>query len=108
MGHGHGWSTFGLSQILDFFPEDHPERQDLLAVEHGRREQAARAAAVATTLADARGWFTLAPVPPGSYTLYARMVSDKADLEWVEALRVGDTPVRIDLDESKVHGLPPK
>jgi hypothetical protein len=84
------------------------ERRDLLAAEHGRHEQAARAAAVAMTVADTRGWFTLAPVPPGSYALYVRMVSDKADLEWVEALTVGDTPVRIDLDQSKVHGLPPK
>jgi hypothetical protein len=84
------------------------ERRDLLAVEHGRREQAARAAAVTTTVADARGWFTLTPVPPGSYSLYVRLVTDKFDLDWVEPLTVGDTPVRIDLDESKVHGLPPK
>lgn len=84
------------------------ERRDLLAAEHGRREQAARAAAVATTVTDSRGWFTLAPVLPGSYTLYVRMVSEKIDLEWVEALTVGDAPVRIDLDESKVRGLPPE
>lgn len=84
------------------------ERLDLLAAEHGRREQAARTGAVATTVTDARGWFTLAPVLPGSYTLYVRLVSEKLDLEWVEPLTVGDTPVRIDLDDSKVRGLPPK
>jgi hypothetical protein len=84
------------------------ERLDLLAAEHGRHEQAARATALATTVADARGWYTVAPVAPGTYTLYARLTGEDVDVEWVETLTVSGASVRIDLDESKAHGLPPE
>jgi len=84
------------------------EIQDLLAASHGRHEQAARAAALVSTLADAKGWFNLAPVVPGSYTLYARMVADNVDLEWIEQVDVAGTPVRIDLDAANGHGVSPR
>ena len=32
MGHGTGWSLFGLAQILDVFPKEHPEYNDLVEV----------------------------------------------------------------------------
>jgi len=42
MGHGHGWSTFGLSQILDFFPPHHPERARILDIHREQVEDVAR------------------------------------------------------------------
>jgi hypothetical protein len=80
------------------------ERQDLLAAQHGRHEQVARTAALVTGVADAKGWFSLTPVPPGDYVLYARWVREDADLEWIEPLTVGDASVRIDLDSSRARG----
>lgn len=32
MGHGTGWCAVGLAQILDDFPLDHPEREDLVRI----------------------------------------------------------------------------
>ena len=42
IGHGHGWSTFGLSQILDFFPSHHPERTRILDIHREQVEDVAR------------------------------------------------------------------
>ena len=84
------------------------ERQDVLAAVHGRHEHVARAAAVAQGIADSKGWFRISPVPPGQYTLYARMTREDTDLEWIEPLTVGAGPVQIDLDEKRAHGLLPR
>jgi len=32
MGHGVGWCSFGLAQILEIFPLDHPEYKDLVGI----------------------------------------------------------------------------
>ncbi len=32
MGHGIGWSAVGLAQILDLFPKDHPQFDDLVRI----------------------------------------------------------------------------
>ena len=42
LGHGLGWSAFGLSQILDFFPDDDPERDGLLEIHREQADAAAR------------------------------------------------------------------
>ena len=47
-------------------------------------------------------------LPPGQYTLYARMTREDTDLEWIEPLTVGAGPVQIDLDEKRAHGLLPR
>ncbi len=83
------------------------ERLDILAAEHGRKEQAARAAALATTTSDSKGWFGLPSVPPGTYKLYARLTRETHDFEWIETVSVGSLPLRVELDETKAHGLPP-
>ncbi len=83
------------------------ERRDVLAAEHGRNEQSARLSALATAIADAKGWFGLPAVPAGSYKLYARLTNEKIDLEWIENVTVGSTPIQVDLDESGAHGLLP-
>ena len=83
------------------------ERQQVLAAEHGRHEHRARAAAVASGIADSKGFFTMTSVPPGAYTLYARMTRDDVDLEWIESLDVGSAALRIDLDETTARGMLP-
>jgi hypothetical protein len=80
------------------------QRGDLLAARHGRRAQAARAAAVARTVSDSKGWFRLASVPPGAYTLYARLARDGDDFEWALPLEVGSGPVQVELDETPARG----
>ena len=84
------------------------ERQQLLAAEHGRHEHTARAAAVTSEVADSKGFFRMTSVPPGAYTLYARMSRDDADLEWIEPLDVGSAALRVDLDETTARGMLPK
>jgi hypothetical protein len=84
------------------------ERSDLLAAEHGRRENAAREAAVTTVVADAKGWYHLPDVPPGSYRLYARWVRDDVDLEWIEPVTVQERAVRVDLDDESARGALPE
>jgi len=83
------------------------ERQQVLTAEHGRREHRARAAAVASGIADSKGFFAISSVPPGNYTLYARMTRDDIDLEWIAPLDVGSAALRIDLDETTARGMLP-
>lgn len=81
-------------------------RVGVLATHHGRREAAAREAAIATATCDARGFFVFPSIAAGSYGLYARMVERDLDLEWVETIVVGTTGTRIGLDETRARGLP--
>ena len=42
VGHGLGWSCYCLSQLLDYFPADHPARADLVEIFREQCEAAAR------------------------------------------------------------------
>ena len=84
------------------------ERLLVLAAEHGRNEHTARAAAVASGIADSKGFFRMTSVPPGAYTLYARMSGDDVDLEWIEPVDIGSAALRVDLDETTARGMMPK
>ncbi len=77
----------------------------LLAARHGRHAAYVRSAAVDQAVADDSGWFTLAPVAPGSYTLYLRVVRDDMDVEWLETVQVNEGMARVILDNSNVRGL---
>ena len=81
------------------------ERQSVLAAEHGRHELSVRTGAVAAVTADSKGFFLFPAVAAGNYRLYARLINDKADLEWVETVEVGHLPVKLSLDESNAHGI---
>jgi hypothetical protein len=82
------------------------ERADLVASVHGRHEDLARKAAVASGTADARGSFRLA-APPGSYELYARFVRDGIDVEWIETAVLATGGARATLDETNARHLAP-
>ncbi len=83
------------------------ERVGVLAAHHGRREAAARRAALFTAVCDARGFFVFPAIAPGSYRLYARLVDRELDLEWIEAVEVGAPGAKIELDETRAKGLSP-
>lgn len=84
------------------------ERTAILGLHHGRRQVAARQAALATAVCDSRGFFAFPALAPGAYRLYARLVDRDLDLEWIEAVEVGVAGARIDLDETRARGLPPR
>jgi hypothetical protein len=81
------------------------ERKDVLAVRHGRVESAARQVALDSAVADTRGWFNFPGLSPGTYTIYARLIDDDLDLQWVETVEVASKTVEIELDESTAQGL---
>ncbi len=76
---------------------------DILAAHHGRHAMAARDRAMAGTTTDDRGWYTFTGVPPGDYMVYARLVRDDADVEWVLQTRVADGVTRVDLDSGNAQ-----
>lgn len=80
-------------------------RVGLLAVHHGRREAAARRAALASAVCDSRGFFIFPTVASGSYRLYARLVNRDLDLEWIETVDLGAAGVKVELDETRARGL---
>ncbi len=75
----------------------------LAAQVHGRHEAAARAAAVASTRADDRGFYTLDAVPPGRYLIYARLVGEDEDVEWLAPVQVGSDRTRRDLGRDEIR-----
>jgi len=81
------------------------ERQDILAVQHGRHQAAARQAALDSAVTDSKGYFNFPAVSPGEYMIYARMVDKLLDLQWLETIDVNSGRVEIDLDESTAQGL---
>ncbi|MCZ6600428.1 MAG: hypothetical protein O7A07_06270 [Acidobacteria bacterium] len=76
---------------------------DILTAHHGRHAMAAREQAIAGATTDARGWYTFTGVPPGDYMVYARLVRDDADVEWVLRTRVADGVARVDLDNTNAR-----
>ncbi len=78
---------------------------EILAAHHGRHASAARDRAIAETTTDDRGWYTFTGVAPGDYMLYARLVRDDADVEWVLPTRVADGVARVDLDSTNARDL---
>lgn len=65
------------------------ERASLLEARHGRHEARARAAAIASTSTDATGQFRLACPAAGEYLVYARMIGQAVDVEWLESVIAG-------------------
>jgi len=65
------------------------KRTAILGLHHGRREAAARQAALASATCDARGFYAFPSIAPGGYRVYARLVERDLDLEWIEAVDIG-------------------
>jgi len=76
---------------------------DILAAHHGRHAKAARDRALAVTTTDDRGWYSFSAVPPGDYMVYARLVGDDADVEWVMPAPAADGVARVDMDTTNAR-----
>ena len=81
------------------------ERADVLAALHGRHEAEARKRSQASTIADERGFYTFTSLPPGTYTIYARLTQKDTDVEWVETVTVASETVRLDLNPENGRGF---
>jgi hypothetical protein len=81
------------------------ERADVLAALHGRHEAEARRRSQASTIADERGFYTFPSLPPGTYTVYARLTRKDMDVEWVETVAVASETVRLDLNPENGRGF---
>jgi len=81
------------------------ERADVLAALHGRHEAEARKRSQASTIADERGFYTFTSLPPGTYTIYARLTQKDMDVEWVETVTVASETVRLDLNPENGRGF---
>jgi hypothetical protein len=80
-------------------------RADILAALHGRHQAEARKHSQASTVADERGFYTFAPVTPGTYTVYARLTRKDLDVEWAETVTVAAETVRLDLNPENGRGF---
>jgi hypothetical protein len=81
------------------------ERTNVLAALHGRHQADARKLSRASTVADERGFYTFGDLPPGTYTVYSRLVQKDLDVEWIETVTLASEPVRLDLGPENGRGF---
>jgi hypothetical protein len=105
---GYSFST-ATKQHDDLMSQRSRVLQELIALqgaEHGSHAAMAAARARTTAVSNSSGWYTFSSLPPGTYTVYARIANSDTDVEWVERVEIVSGVANLPLDNVNVRGLP--